>query len=129
VTDSAVVSIDAGLAAAHAARGVVRAWLGARPCLTVTIETAELLVTELVANAVRHAHADVVQLHLMDREHHTVRLAVDDGSPQPPTAPTALPDPVRVGGRGLWLVSQLASQWGWEPLPTGKRVWFEVPCR
>ena len=29
-------------------------------------------------------------------------------------------------GRGLWLVDKLATGWGVEPVPEGKRVWFEL---
>ncbi|MEC3892742.1 MULTISPECIES: SpoIIE family protein phosphatase [Nocardiopsis] len=31
------------------------------------------------------------------------------------------------GGRGLYLVEQLASRWGSRPTPDGKAVWFEMP--
>ena len=31
------------------------------------------------------------------------------------------------GGRGLYLVEQLATRWGSRPTPEGKTVWFEVP--
>ncbi|PSK99691.1 PAS domain S-box-containing protein [Murinocardiopsis flavida] len=31
------------------------------------------------------------------------------------------------GGRGLYLVDQLASRWGSRPTPDGKAVWFEIP--
>jgi hypothetical protein len=31
------------------------------------------------------------------------------------------------GGRGLYLVDQLASRWGSRPTKDGKAVWFEVP--
>ncbi|WP_435110627.1 SpoIIE family protein phosphatase [Nocardiopsis synnemataformans] len=33
------------------------------------------------------------------------------------------------GGRGLYLVEQLASRWGARPTPDGKAVWFEMPMR
>ena len=33
------------------------------------------------------------------------------------------------GGRGLYLVDQLASRWGSRPTIDGKAVWFEVPLR
>lgn len=33
------------------------------------------------------------------------------------------------GGRGLYLVDQLATRWGSRPTPEGKAVWFEVPMR
>jgi hypothetical protein len=31
------------------------------------------------------------------------------------------------GGRGLYLVEQLATRWGSRPTPEGKAVWFELP--
>jgi anti-sigma regulatory factor (Ser/Thr protein kinase) len=33
------------------------------------------------------------------------------------------------GGRGLYLVDQLATRWGSRPTPDGKAVWFEMPVR
>ncbi len=33
------------------------------------------------------------------------------------------------GGRGLYLVDQLASRWGSRPTDDGKSVWFEMPIR
>jgi hypothetical protein len=33
------------------------------------------------------------------------------------------------GGRGLYLVDQLASRWGSRPTRGGKAVWFEMPIR
>ena len=33
------------------------------------------------------------------------------------------------GGRGLYLVEQLATRWGSRPTPEGKAVWFEMPRR
>jgi len=33
------------------------------------------------------------------------------------------------GGRGLYLVDQLATRWGSRPIKDGKAVWFEVPIR
>jgi serine phosphatase RsbU (regulator of sigma subunit) len=33
------------------------------------------------------------------------------------------------GGRGLYLVEQLATRWGSRPTPEGKAVWFEMPLR
>ena len=31
------------------------------------------------------------------------------------------------GGRGLYLIDQLATRWGSRPTPEGKAVWFEMP--
>jgi anti-sigma regulatory factor (Ser/Thr protein kinase) len=85
-------------------------------------DTAELLTSELVTNALLHAGTDLV-VHVQ-ADDLLVRVAVDDGSDRAP----ALGDfgTSALGGRGLPLVASLASRWGWEPLTFGKRVWFEV---
>ncbi|MER5623325.1 ATP-binding protein [Streptosporangium sp. NPDC002544] len=38
-------------------------------------------------------------------------------------------DPDSGGGRGLWLVQQLSSAWGWYETPAGRVVWFQLACR
>jgi serine/threonine-protein kinase RsbW len=88
------------------------------------LDTAELLTSELVTNALLHAGTDLV-VHV-EAENGTVRVAVDDGSANGPRLGS--PDTIDLGGRGLPLVASLADRWGWEPLPVGKRVWFEVCC-
>ena len=86
-----------------------------------------LLTHELVTNSVVHTHTDCVDVRATCNGE-TLRVAVADSAP-------ALPDPLLVeaepaagAGRGLWLVEEMSSRWGWEKLPEGKRVWFEVPC-
>jgi serine/threonine-protein kinase RsbW len=86
------------------------------------LDTAELLTSELVTNALLHAGTDLV-VHI-EAENGTVRVAVDDGCDTGPRLGS--PDTIDLGGRGLPLVASLADRWGWEPLPRGKRVWFEV---
>ena len=87
-----------------------------------TLARLRLLVTELVANSVRHARGtpiDVtVTLH-SDR----VRTDVSDGGDgfEPPNAD---PNPLKTSGWGLFLVRKIASRWGAEPA-TGT-VWFEL---
>jgi hypothetical protein len=86
-------------------------------------ELAELLASELVTNALRHAGGPVeLQALLLDE---IVTLAVRDS-----VAP--LPRLRRVGegdegGRGLQLVSSLSSRWGSRPTATGKVVWCDLP--
>jgi hypothetical protein len=41
---------------------------------------------------------------------------------------SATTDAALSGRRGLALVDGLSSAWGWEPIPTGKLVWFELPA-
>jgi anti-sigma regulatory factor (Ser/Thr protein kinase) len=85
-------------------------------------ETAALLVSELVTNAVLHARTP---LHLSLRTTGgRIRVEVSDGDRERPTLRD--PEPVSPGGRGLVLVDRLASAWGVEERPTGKVVWFEL---
>ena len=53
-----------------------------------------------------------------------VIVAVEDASPTPPQVKTVGPE--ATGGRGVALVEALAQEWGWQPHPPGKRVWFRL---
>ncbi|MER6128801.1 ATP-binding protein [Streptomyces sp. NPDC001795] len=85
------------------------------------VPTAELLVSELVCNALRHA---VGPLSLTLERVSDVRCLVSDGSLAPPRPTDA--DPEDETGRGLALVDMLAARWGCERGPVGKSVWFEL---
>lgn len=108
--------------AAAAARAFVRdtcqAWQVALAD-TAVLERAVLLADELVTNAVVHARTEIrLRLELRgDRLH----IAVRDGSPWLLRLVT-LPDPQAEGGRGLWLVEQLARAWGVHDHPDGGKV-------
>jgi anti-sigma regulatory factor (Ser/Thr protein kinase) len=81
-----------------------------------------LLVAELAANAVRHARSHFeLSLRLQSG---SLLVAVSDADLAPPRP--ADPAPTAPGGRGLLIVSALATSWGWEPLPGGKTVWAAV---
>jgi anti-sigma regulatory factor (Ser/Thr protein kinase) len=84
---------------------------------------AELLLTELVANAVRHARTPFTVL--MRWNGRVLRCEVTDANPLPPNARFAV-DPLAQGGRGLLLVDRFASAWGTELVPHGKTIWFDV---
>jgi serine phosphatase RsbU (regulator of sigma subunit) len=86
-------------------------------------DVAALLVTELVTNAARHAGGDLRVR--AGRRTDVLLVEVSDSSPQLPEL-TELPGWERESGRGLVLVDALADRWGSDPLPTGKRVWFEL---
>lgn len=108
-------------ASAAPARSWVRDQLSHIPSLEQR-DTAVLLVSELVTNAVRHAGTDLlVELSFLDE---AVLLAVSDGSTRPayPKNPALLAE----GGRGLALVDALATRWGVTANPYGKRVWAEL---
>ncbi|MFF5160384.1 SpoIIE family protein phosphatase [Streptomyces sp. NPDC000348] len=82
--------------------------------------TTELVVSELVTNAIRHAGGPV-RLRLI-RERALVCEVFDSGATAPHLRhPRAMDE----GGRGLLLVSQLAQRWGSRFVPGGKIIWAE----
>lgn len=83
---------------------------------------AELMVSELVTNAVRHSHDRPVILRLIRGE--TLLCEVDDDDHDLPTLLSA--GPKDETGRGLRVVSTLAREWGTSRTGTGKSVWFEM---
>jgi anti-sigma regulatory factor (Ser/Thr protein kinase)/anti-anti-sigma regulatory factor len=88
-----------------------------------TREAAEIVVTELVTNAVEHARsASVVEV---ERRRHAFRLTVRDYDRA--TLPDAtLPDPTSPRGRGLAMVAAVAQSWGVDAHDDGKTVWAEM---
>lgn len=100
-----------------AARHLVRDDLVARQLPGRIVEDALVVVTELVGNAVRHArplrggNREGAVLLRWDVAGQDVRIDVTDGggSHQPHVEPPSLAD---TGGRGLAIVSAVASDWG-----------------
>ncbi|GGZ82249.1 ATP-binding protein [Streptomyces echinoruber] len=97
--------------------------------LTALSDTAELLATELVSNAVRHTKGPAALRVRWSAG--VLRVGAWDGDPQPPEPPrpfTALTD--AEDGRGLALVRACADLWGWQPLARngsrGKLVWGDL---
>ncbi|OWA18332.1 ATP-binding protein [Streptomyces sp. CS227] len=83
-----------------------------------------VIITELVANSVRHARRESIRVTVERPAEYRVRLGVVDFSKQRPVRGTAGPEDET--GRGLVLVDALAAEWGTELLPWGKRVWAEL---
>ncbi|MEU1516879.1 ATP-binding protein [Streptomyces sp. NPDC005811] len=93
-------------------------------------ESAALVVAELAANAVTHARVRgrSFRLSLTIDAPDTLRVEVadprGDRPPQPRTANAAAFDLTAESGRGLLLVTALATTWGTAPYPpSGKTVW------
>ncbi len=88
------------------------------------IADLSLVVSELLANAVEHTTGDIRlrAARLADQ----VRVEVHDHSTSPPTPGRAALDDEY--GRGLLLVEQVSTRWGFEPHESGKFVWAEVAC-
>ncbi|MGW7441458.1 SpoIIE family protein phosphatase [Streptomyces sp. NPDC054849] len=84
-------------------------------------DSLELLVSEVVTNAVRYAERPVT-LRLLRTD--VLRCEVGDDSPQLPRQRRARD--TDEGGRGLFLVNRMARRWGATRLSSGKVVWFEL---
>ena len=103
-----------------AARSIVRTACAEFPA--DTRDTAELLVSELVTNAVRDTTTSL--LLTIDTGDGGVSIAVTDSSPATPQPHD--PTDEDEHGRGLLLIGALATAWGWDRVNDGKRVWFEL---
>ncbi|RBM07346.1 protein phosphatase [Streptomyces sp. PT12] len=84
--------------------------------------STELIVSELVTNAIRWAGGPV-GLRLIRDE--TLIVEVSDPSETQPHLRS--PRSTDEGGRGLFLVAQLAHRWGSRYTPSGKTIWTEQP--
>ncbi|WUN28844.1 SpoIIE family protein phosphatase [Streptomyces sp. NBC_00316] len=112
--------LDHDPTAAAIARGHTRRTLADWNVDEDTAYAAELIVSELVTNAIRYG-APPMQLRLIkDR---TLTCEVHDDSPVSPQLRHART--VDEGGRGLFIVAQLAQRWGTRYTTEGKTVWSE----
>jgi hypothetical protein len=110
-------SRDAPAAARHFTVGMLRDWAAGD-----IADDAALVVTELAANAIVHAHSAFTVL--LSAHGDLVRISVRDASPVP-GAPSAALAPAPLHGLGV--VDALASRWGVESLGNaGKTVWVEL---
>ncbi|MGW1927440.1 SpoIIE family protein phosphatase, partial [Streptomyces massasporeus] len=98
------------------ARTQLKAW-----DLEPLVDTVELLVSELVTNALRYGEGEIRLRLLRDRT--LVCEVWDAGLVQPRRRRAKDTDE---GGRGLQLVGLLSSSWGSRRTPRGKTVWFEL---
>ena len=104
-------------------RRIVRSYLHEWELAELT-DAAELAVTELVANVVRHVPDRRCTL-LIQRQAAGVRVEVADSGDQGPTVAPEL-RPEAESGRGLLLLDAVVDKWGVDARPSGgKTVWFE----
>ena len=113
--------------ARQATRAAVAAWR-----LGDLADSAVLLVSELVTNAVMHAGpavAGTVAGTVLRLEYggDWLRIEVHDTSPHAPRPRT--PDWLDESGFGLMLVDSLATKWGVQQTAQGKAVWAELDAR
>ncbi|WP_369276315.1 ATP-binding protein [Streptomyces sp. R11] len=85
------------------------------------VDVAELLVSELATNAVRHS-ASRFRLSLF-AAHGILRCEVSDGGCR---VPVVLDAGASESGRGMFLVDALSRRWGCHRDGPGKTVWFEL---
>lgn len=118
------IHLPAGTMAVPAARAFTSDTLRTWQVPDRTREMAELVVSELVGNAVEHGggSAELVLSLLAD----SVRVDVVDSSPELPVLFS--PDPIEDRHRGLLIVGALSTKWGSDVVGTGKTVWAELPC-
>lgn len=108
------------------ARRLTRARLTGWSVCEDTCETAALVVSELVTNAVVHTASSQIVCELQDGAG-LVRIAVrDEGcAPGEPHPSPQLPEEEH--GRGLLLVDALCRAWGAQEYGPGLVVWAEIP--
>jgi anti-sigma regulatory factor (Ser/Thr protein kinase) len=85
------------------------------------VDIAELLVSELITNALVHGAGDPELVLTVDPPR--IRVEVRDADPTVDFGPV-VGEASRTHGRGLAIVDALATSWGVEPRWDGKAVWF-----
>lgn len=95
----------------------------------VDSDAATLLTSELVTNAIQHTKSGMpggtVTVVAVGITGGVLVEVVDDGSPE---TPVVKGDLYAAEGHGLYLVQQLAAQWGYLRDAAGTTVWFHLPA-
>jgi anti-sigma regulatory factor (Ser/Thr protein kinase) len=115
----AVWELPASPSAAGEARTLATSQLTAWGLEELAFST-ELVVSELVTNAIRHASGPVHLRLIRDR---TLLCEVSDGGHTSPHLRYSASDDE--GGRGLFIVAQMVQRWGTRYMPSGKTIWTE----
>lgn len=120
--------VRGGVQAAARARRLMRSELEGRVPDHVLADVA-LLLTELVANGVRHGGAgDWAELHLrFESRPPALYVEVENPDRAPGRVAPRPPDMAAGGGLGLHIVERVASRWGVREAPRTV-VWFELDC-
>ena len=119
----AATLLPADASSARAARRFVRESLSPWGISAAVIEDAQLLVSELTTNAVRHGQGAITVTVTLTVT--TLRVGVQDASDVEPQRRVA--DLQDEGGRGIWLVDAMSTRHGTTQHPgAGKTDWFEL---
>jgi anti-sigma regulatory factor (Ser/Thr protein kinase) len=120
------VSLDRRPLSARRARDAVAQLLGVRAPVGF-VRDALLLTSELVSNAITHGEGACELRASFTSPPDHLRVDVIDESPFIPILARGAVRRARVGGLGLVLVAEVASDWGVGPSAGGgKSVWFEI---
>lgn len=120
---SRVRRLQANADAPSFARGFIRSDFG--DCEERVLTAAELMVSELVTNAVVHGSSPI-DLELLRAEDIVKATVTDHGAGRPVPKDPGADEP---HGRGLLIVGLLAHDWGVEDFEAGKSVWFTLRCQ
>ncbi len=116
------VILGCDLQAPGEARRVVRRLCQAAGLPEDATDTAVLLTSEVVTNAVTHGRSDARLC--VEATPTVVRVEVDDDNSRLPSV--LADDPDALDGRGVAVLDRCASSWGATPRAVGKTVWFEI---
>ncbi|MDX3434328.1 ATP-binding protein [Streptomyces sp. ME01-18a] len=106
----------------HRVEALLQTW----ECATETVDAAMLIVTELVTNAVQHTDASEI-ICTVGLRSDVVTVSVTDTGDVIHSAPVpAQPDGLEESGRGLVLVSALATDWGTCLTASSREVWARL---
>ncbi|MYS20357.1 Histidine kinase-like ATPase domain-containing protein [Streptomyces sp. DvalAA-14] len=90
------------------------------------LETAVLLVSEVVTNVLVHTDEDATLIAQVSGLPGTRRLRVEVGDRSDDMPHLRSPGELASSGRGLLLMAELADRWGVDPRGEGKSIWFEL---
>ena len=86
------------------------------------VDETQIIVDELAANAIIHAHTEFeLSIELWSD---CLRIIVRDKSKLKPAI--KYPDPLEESGRGLFLLDNVADDWGYHPTESGKCIWASI---
>lgn len=108
------------------ARRVTRTQLTGWAVCEDACDTAALVVSELVTNAIVHTASAQIVCELVDGDE-MVRIAVRDEGCAPGEPHPSPQRPEEEHGRGLLLIESLCRSWGAQPVGLGLLVWADVP--